>query len=127
MIRRPPRSTLFPFTTLFRSAAVQIKIIPDLRQAGRPIGLDHRRSWTRYSEALPCPPQCSVVDSNLKRVRSASALIEDRKGVVYGESVDLRGRPVMITDNVITAGWLYRADRAPAAELAGHNGCTVIF
>src|SRR5258708_3488677 len=72
MIRRPPRSTLFPYTTLFRS----IKIIPDLRQAGRPIGLDHRRSWTRYSEALPCAPQCSVVDANLKRVRSASALID---------------------------------------------------
>src|SRR5258708_17289001 len=72
MIRRPPRSTLFPYTTLFRS----IKIIPDLRQAGRPIGLDHRRSWTRYSEALPCAPQCSLVDSNLTRVRSASALID---------------------------------------------------
>src|SRR3712207_7633423 len=24
MIRRPPRSTLFPYTTLFRSAAVQV-------------------------------------------------------------------------------------------------------
>src|SRR3712207_8477465 len=25
MIRRPPRSTLFPYTTLFRSAAVQVE------------------------------------------------------------------------------------------------------
>src|SRR5258708_24337656 len=35
MIRRPPRSTLFPYTTLFRSA---LKIVPDLR----------RKSGARY-------------------------------------------------------------------------------
>src|SRR2546422_2709241 len=28
MIRRPPRSTLFPYTTLFRSVLVWIRIIP---------------------------------------------------------------------------------------------------
>src|SRR2546427_7923958 len=27
MIRRPPRSTLFPYTTLFRSAAKEIKVL----------------------------------------------------------------------------------------------------
>src|SRR3712207_9008048 len=27
MIRRPPRSTLFPYTTLFRSVAIQLKKI----------------------------------------------------------------------------------------------------
>src|SRR5258706_10477854 len=32
MIRRPPRSTLFPYTTLFRS--VQLARNDDLRQAG---------------------------------------------------------------------------------------------
>src|SRR5437016_11923360 len=34
MIRRPPRSTLFPYTTLFRSHA---------RQRGEPIGVRARR------------------------------------------------------------------------------------
>src|SRR3712207_7328063 len=29
MIRRPPRSTLFPYTTLFRSKARVVKITPD--------------------------------------------------------------------------------------------------
>src|SRR2546430_14204010 len=28
MIRRPPRSTLFPYTTLFRSAAVSLAVTP---------------------------------------------------------------------------------------------------
>src|SRR2546429_3053665 len=37
MIRRPPRSTLFPYTTLFRSLEVQARGDPgeDLRDAGR--------------------------------------------------------------------------------------------
>src|SRR3712207_8348781 len=35
MIRRPPRSTLFPYTTLFRSHAIRLQLRPDyaLRRA----------------------------------------------------------------------------------------------
>src|SRR5256885_14169189 len=33
MIRRPPRSTLFPYTTLFRSHTVGIKPVRELRAA----------------------------------------------------------------------------------------------
>src|SRR3712207_9337127 len=36
MIRRPPRSTLFPYTTLFRSPAVQLHVPP--RRLHRPVG-----------------------------------------------------------------------------------------
>src|SRR5256885_2593941 len=40
MIRRPPRSTLFPYTTLFRS----LEAIGDQRErVGRPERLAHRR------------------------------------------------------------------------------------
>src|SRR5258708_17067414 len=45
MIRRPPRSTLFPYTTLFRSAHAPRTVRPDFpyqplaRDAGRRIGL----------------------------------------------------------------------------------------
>src|SRR2546430_12662995 len=36
MIRRPPRSTLFPYTTLFRSAAVHhVGVVGRLGSAGR--------------------------------------------------------------------------------------------
>src|SRR3712207_7642165 len=35
MIRRPPRSTLFPYTTLFRSAAVVVGGgVPEVHEAG---------------------------------------------------------------------------------------------
>src|SRR2546426_2190020 len=33
MIRRPPRSTLFPYTTLFRSRTVAVEIVKLRRQA----------------------------------------------------------------------------------------------
>src|SRR2546422_6398513 len=36
MIRRPPRSTLFPYTTLFRS-----ELVPAFAPLGRPGGPDH--------------------------------------------------------------------------------------
>src|SRR3712207_9287200 len=34
MIRRPPRSTLFPYTTLFRSAGRAEEVLADLRSEG---------------------------------------------------------------------------------------------
>src|SRR3712207_7595952 len=47
MIRRPPRSTLFPYTTLFRSAAVE-KLMADhgfsKRRACRLLGVN-RSAW----------------------------------------------------------------------------------
>src|SRR2546426_5929028 len=41
MIRRPPRSTLFPYTTLFRSLdGARVPQRDDLRRAGRADGLE---------------------------------------------------------------------------------------
>src|SRR5258708_19054838 len=37
MIRRPPRSTLFPYTTLFRSFARQHAILPNLKRDWFPV------------------------------------------------------------------------------------------
>src|SRR2546427_9361925 len=36
MIRRPPRSTLFPYTTLFRSTSTQSLVVGDFNGDGRP-------------------------------------------------------------------------------------------
>src|SRR2546429_6542579 len=51
MIRRPPRSTLFPYTTLFRSRIVTWKA--SLRSASAPSA--RRRSRTRTAPAWPEP------------------------------------------------------------------------
>src|SRR2546430_13040724 len=46
MIRRPPRSTLFPYTTLFRSPVLVRDSVPPRHQKLRPDrGLDRRRAW----------------------------------------------------------------------------------
>src|SRR5260370_2979674 len=37
MIRRPPRSTLFPYTTLFRSTPLRAQLRPGRHPPGRPI------------------------------------------------------------------------------------------
>src|SRR5438034_6371229 len=49
MIRRPPRSTLFPYTTLFRSDQADGPIPASLAQ---PSGPD-RRDYAGYGEARP--------------------------------------------------------------------------
>src|SRR3712207_8442849 len=43
MIRRPPRSTLFPYTTLFRSHRVEVRHEPGLGRERRVAALDRVR------------------------------------------------------------------------------------
>src|SRR3712207_8262114 len=54
MIRRPPRSTLFPYTTLFRSRHPAILVEPDIGALGRAAGagLDVGRHPDAADEAV---------------------------------------------------------------------------
>src|SRR3712207_7705430 len=54
MIRRPPRSTLFPYTTLFRSPARRARLGTPLPRPDRPAraGLPLRRAAARQAAAL---------------------------------------------------------------------------
>src|SRR2546425_9249439 len=61
MIRRPPRSTLFPYTTLFRSHQVG-PLVPQQRREGparvaQPVGLAGARDWDGkdFDTALALP------------------------------------------------------------------------
>src|SRR2546430_8497356 len=47
MIRRPPRSTLFPYTTLFRSVSGTVGAVPDQQHVQRAV---YRLSAQRRSE-----------------------------------------------------------------------------
>src|SRR3712207_7009466 len=54
MIRRPPRSTLFPYTTLFRSDAVLMTDPPPVsRTWGMPC-LQHRKTLLRLTSCTRC-------------------------------------------------------------------------
>src|SRR3712207_7444377 len=61
MIRRPPRSTLFPYTTLFRSADVEV--VDDL-VAKDALGVDHEQAAQRDALVLD---QDAVVARHLDR------------------------------------------------------------
>src|SRR3712207_8292187 len=51
MIRRPPRSTLFPYTTLFRSS--QLPAIPAATRSGVPSPVSSERDSARTSASVP--------------------------------------------------------------------------
>src|SRR3712207_8178915 len=54
MIRRPPRSTLFPYTTLFRSKRDPHVLRPSARDRGdRPLPQHHDREPDQREEARP--------------------------------------------------------------------------
>src|SRR2546430_11098759 len=78
MIRRPPRSTLFPYTTLFRS---QAKKIPT-RTANRQIGLGSIGCWAilvyecvHGDLFLGCPPPCPRSEEHTSELQSQSNLV----------------------------------------------------
>src|SRR5256885_8181147 len=82
MIRRPPRSTLFPYTTLFRSALR----VPDRYSPGRRYHREgrHLRRWGQCSCALrgACPVGGICVSARVQ----ADALGKDRKSTRLNSS-----------------------------------------
>src|SRR5690349_22429211 len=51
MIRRPPRSTLFPYTTLFRSRARNLRRRGGAQPRARRLGSNRQRGWRRRTPA----------------------------------------------------------------------------
>src|SRR2546428_2107167 len=77
MIRRPPRSTLFPYTTLFRSVAA-LHVQPEARGPGRRRG--------PRAEGAPRPP---LTAPSLAGGRPASdGAVRDRKSTRLNSSHD---------------------------------------
>src|SRR5256885_7461336 len=83
MIRRPPRSTLFPYTTLFRSEAAGGDVVNRARSSRRrPRGDAHVRSSRLDAAARRCPlradPSCGepfAVDRKSTRLNSSHLVI----------------------------------------------------
>src|SRR2546422_2961214 len=78
MIRRPPRSTLFPYTTLFRSrAALQLATDP-LGVAGKdrcPHGATAKRRRPRSTARAGLDGQCDHRDRKSTRLNSSHGYI----------------------------------------------------
>src|SRR2546426_3826403 len=70
MIRRPPRSTLFPYTTLFRSKAAP----PDCGAA----------SWGRVSESRGSVVPIERIESRILLVPGHKVLLDADLATLYG-------------------------------------------
>src|SRR3712207_8639604 len=93
MIRRPPRSTLFPYTTLFRSHPAAPFGDDDLGHAGQLRGPGGRqvarrggRGGVRRVQLLShvrCPPSSAVGDRGKVRDRKSTRLNSSHANISY--------------------------------------------
>src|SRR3712207_7568640 len=82
MIRRPPRSTLFPYTTLFRSGAV-------FEPGGKPGGSDGRATnvvpWmsTRFTARVGLDRKSTRLNSSHANISYAVFCLKKKKKLIY--------------------------------------------
>src|SRR5256885_7852976 len=67
MIRRPPRSTLFPYTTLFRSDQARAETLLKLRDAPAQLGFGHRSEEHTSELQSPCNLVCRLLLEKKKK------------------------------------------------------------
>src|SRR3712207_7795347 len=84
MIRRPPRSTLFPYTTLFRSGSLVARLLEQLARGrlARPLArVDHPAGYLKRDRLRPVPVLLDEYDLVLLRQGD-----EDRKSTRLNSS-----------------------------------------
>src|SRR5687768_18170393 len=84
MLRRPPRSTLFPYTTLFRSAVRRQK-----KCGNEPERCEDRADMVKRSHAYPsllCPRSEGAAGQITRPARHRSCDAEDRKSTRLNSS-----------------------------------------
>src|SRR2546430_9947846 len=97
MIRRPPRSTLFPYTTLFRSRKLHVK-----KLFAHPQALAQCRAWVQNNL-----PRVEIVETSSNARSAELASTEDDTAAIAGslaaEKYGLRVVEYDIQDNAAKA------------------------
>src|SRR2546430_4399760 len=76
MIRRPPRSTLFPYTTLFRSSATGLAARGAAPAARSCLAIARRSSTTTRASSGPATPAtCGRSEEHTSELQSQSNLV----------------------------------------------------
>src|SRR3712207_7130140 len=81
MIRRPPRSTLFPYTTLFRSGRLPL-LLPRLRPQRDALGRRRRRARARGRPARPRREQGHRSSRHHPRSEEHTSELQSRQYIV---------------------------------------------
>src|SRR5256885_13017974 len=76
MIRRPPRSTLFPYTTLFRSHPADLVRLR--READILVGAERRIGGREEEHTSGLPPPCKLVFRPLLVKKKTSNYVDPR-------------------------------------------------
>src|SRR5256885_9242765 len=102
MIRRPPRSTLFPYTTLFRSACD---------------ALDRaRRSCRRTRDARTAQPALQVVDGNSDRSEEHTSELQSPCNLVCRLLLEKKKVGICGSDRADIGVLARRASSAPGSS-----------
>src|SRR3712207_8586235 len=97
MIRRPPRSTLFPYTTLFRSRRDRLREPPELDGAPADDEEDHRLAGLDEGlEELRLPVQEGQVGPCGRLARRLVRLAEDRDDRSEEHTSELQSRQYLV-------------------------------
>src|SRR5256886_10732680 len=85
MIRRPPRSTLFPYTTLFRSFGSELFRIVEANNA--PLGIENHRSGNDGTKQCAAPGFINARDAHpaqfARRDRKSTRLNSSHSQISY--------------------------------------------
>src|SRR2546425_7156204 len=86
MIRRPPRSTLFPYTTLFRSVLLPVQRLADLLRLGADLRLGPRLERLHRAVARRLGKRSEEHTSELQSLAYlvCRLLLEKKKDVLRG-------------------------------------------
>src|SRR3712207_8361089 len=105
MMRRPPRSALFPYTTLFRSAPprrpARCRRSPAISLAGRPrTGRRPRRTSSRTRR--PCSPSATTASTSRCWTRSEehTSELQSRQYLVCRLLLEKKKHPLYVTNFV---------------------------
>src|SRR5256886_8639723 len=139
MIRRPPRSTLFPYTTLFRSvrgcnASEERRFVDERREEGDPeddcalvvgledsrvvrgrepdeqgLGLDRDRKSTRLNSSHS---QNSYAVFCLKKKTNRPTTTPSRSATLHGSRFRARSRPRSALRSIVLAGQYSRTSKS---------------
>src|SRR5687768_18000584 len=98
MIRRPPRSTLFPYTTLFRSQSLHLNVVGAIRafgyptadrgvkedlSAGKPYGHFFSLRGGRVAEGADGDRKSTRLNSSLGYISYAVFCLKKKKHTMY--------------------------------------------
>src|SRR3989449_11634804 len=97
MIRRPPRSTLFPYTTLFRSVAPSVPVEKATGGAKRRLKLLYELPLQFASKTRVDTLLLTIVDRVVEGIPQAARrglrLREPRRGAFFLKALDSPGHP----------------------------------